>query len=178
MTDEITPKDRLQTYLDEITGNELDRFPELLANEETSETGRQDSMIARIWYELYPILYVEKRIICPKPIKPAEEKTEARKDTVRTEKLAKVLGIRIGELPAVIQHGMPNERLKQRLERTFVALNLFLRIFEDPEERARNLTFPRPELHGKSPIDAFIAGKTDEVLYLAAMSARHLDVLG
>jgi hypothetical protein len=179
MTETAERNSRLQAYLAEVTKNELDRFPELTISDTVNEIDRQGTMIAHIWDNLYPILYVEKNFICvyPKPQKPIRELTEKEKDTIRNGHLAKILGLEAEGLPHVFQHGMPNERLKQRLERTFVAVNLFMRIFEDPLEFRRNLSFKRPELHGKSPIEALIAGNVDKVLYSVALSAGHHEVL-
>jgi hypothetical protein len=178
MTEVEERKSRLQAYLDEVTENELNRFPELTISDTVNEIDRQGTMIAHIWDNLYPILYVEKNFICvyPKPQKSIRELTEKEKDTIRNGHLAKILGLKAEGLPRAFQHGMPNERLRQRLERTFVAVNLFMRIFKDPLEFRRNLSFKRPELHGKSPIEAWMAGNTDKVLYFVVMSAGHHDV--
>jgi hypothetical protein len=174
---ETAEANHFQAFLDEVTQKEIGHFPELSVNGSTTETDKQGTMIAYIWDNLYPLLYREKRIICPKPAK-ENIPTEAEKEKIREQNLAKILGLDADELPKVFQRGIPEGQLKSRLEKTFAAVNLFLRAFEDLEERSRNLTFPRPELHGKSPIDSLIAGNTDKVLYFAAMSAKHLDVLG
>jgi hypothetical protein len=170
---ETAETNNFQTFLDEVTQREIEHFPELVVGDNITEIDSQGTMMLHIWDNLYPLLYVEKKFICGGPTR---EVSENEKEKIRTRNLAKILGLEASELPGVFQSGIPEGQLKTRLERTFACVNLFMRIFEDATELKRNLTFPRPELRGKSPIDSLVAGNVDNVLYFAAMSARHLDV--
>jgi hypothetical protein len=172
---ETVDANHFQTYLDGVTQGEIEHFPELATGDDITGIDRQGTMILHIWDNLHPLLYVERKFICGGTTK---EVNESEKEKIRTRNLAKILGLSGSELPGVFQRGVPEGQLRTRLERTFACVNLFMRIFEDPIERNRNLTFPRPELRGKSAIDSLFAGNVDQVLYFAAMSARHLDVLG
>jgi hypothetical protein len=172
---EAAETNHFQTFLDEVTQKEIEHLPELVVGDDITEIDSQGTMMLHIWDNLYPLLYVERKFICGGPTK---EISENEKEKIREQTLAKILGLKVSELPGVFQRGIPEGQLKTRLERTFACINLFMRIFEDSAERRRNLTFPRPELRGKSPIDSLVAGNVDKVLYFVAMSARHSDVLG
>jgi hypothetical protein len=161
MTEQLQTGEGFQSYLDEITQDEIRHFPDMVTD---------GDKVAYLWDQLYEHLGV-------KDVDQDSEEIKKRKEAQRAQNLAKVIGIRQDQFPQVFQNGMPDEKHKKRLERSVAFMSLFIRIFEDPEVRSRNLNFPHPQLHGKSPIQALIAGNTDQALYFAAMSATHQDLV-
>jgi hypothetical protein len=149
---------KLQEFLDEVTNQELRYFPDI-------ET--DGDKVAYLWDNLYMALGESG----------SENNTEEEKkrnEKVKEINLAGLIGVQANQLKSIFEKGMPDGKLKKRLDRTFAFTSIFMRIFEDPQERIRNLTFSQPSLHHKTPIQALRSGNIDKVLYFAAMSGMHL----
>ena len=157
MTEQAEGSIKLQEFLNEVTKDELSHFPDV-------ET--DGDKIATIWDNLYVCLGKSDE-------NDNAEEVKKNKEKIREINLARIIGIKANRLKSVFEKGMLDEKLKKRLDRTFACTTIFMRIFEDPKERARNLMFPQPALHHKTPIEALMAGNVDRVLYFAAMSGRH-----
>jgi len=150
-----------QRFLSDVTQNELAHFPDVKTN---------GDKVAFIWDNLYECLGE----------KDTEEDTiEAKKykEKIREFSLAKIIGVKQNQLQKSVADETLSNEPDKRLNRIFAFTTIFIRIFEDPKERARNLMFAQPSLHHKTPIEAIKAGNVDLVLNFAAMSGIHLNLV-
>jgi hypothetical protein len=151
----------LQQFLNEITQNELAHFPDVQTNGEK---------IAFIWDNLYESLG-------EKDTQDDTQDAKKTKEKIREFNLARIIGVKQNQLQQSVADETINHETTQRLNRTFACTTIWMRIFEDKEEMRFNLATPQPSLHHKNPIQAFVAGNIDQVLYFAAMSGTHLNLV-